>query len=45
MQKLKGLRLLVASKLKQIDDSCFMFSMLEKLVGDKLEIIGTKAFF
>ena len=39
-QKLRGIRLLVALKLKSIGNECFDRSMLEKLIGDNLETIG-----
>ena len=42
--KLNSVKLLVAPKLKTVDDRCFCYSMLEKLVGDKLEFIGKDAF-
>ena len=41
---MKSIRLLIATKLKEIKDKCFMESMLEKFVGDNLEIIGNKSF-
>ena len=42
--KLKSLQLFVALKLKKIEEKCFLFSMLEKFVGDSLETIRKSAF-
>ena len=42
--KLKSLQLLVALKLKKIEEKCFQYSMLEKFVGDSLEVIGKESF-